>query len=113
MLMTGLFVGGGFRFDLKKLYLYTLVHWIKKLAGKDIKCTLLLANYRNVLFVNSRLTLTAAQSIGHGPEHRFPAAMEDISAIHLWLVKDMGVPIRKLIWGKDNKMTFDDRNPFH
>jgi hypothetical protein len=53
--------------------------------------------------VNSQLILTAGESIGHGPEHRFPAAMEDISVIHQWLINDMGVPVGKLIWGKTEK----------
>ncbi|KAI8328269.1 Alpha/Beta hydrolase protein [Chlamydoabsidia padenii] len=76
--------GGGFRFDLRKLYLPALIHWIKKLAAKDTKCTILLANYR------------------HYPNHPFPAAMEDITTIHYWLLNDMGVPRTKLMWGADD-----------
>ncbi|ORZ09548.1 Alpha/Beta hydrolase protein [Absidia repens] len=76
--------GGGFRFDLGGLYIPTFVHWIKKLATKDIKCTMLLATNC------------------HFHQHPFPAAMKDISAIHRWLVEDMGIPCNKLIWGADD-----------
>ncbi|CAO3595471.1 unnamed protein product [Absidia cylindrospora] len=38
----------------------------------------------------------------HLRQHPFPAAMKDISTIHRWLMKDMGIPSDKLIWGADD-----------
>lgn len=45
--LTDLSLGGGFRFDLSPLYMNTLITLIKALeADKNLKCTMLVANYR-------------------------------------------------------------------
>ncbi|KAI9322507.1 Alpha/Beta hydrolase protein [Dichotomocladium elegans] len=77
--------GGGFRVDLSQLYIKTFATWIRALeADKNMKCTIFVAKYRL------------------GPEHPFPAAVDDLKSTYEWLVNTVHVPPSKLIVGADD-----------
>ncbi|KAI9483572.1 MAG: Alpha/Beta hydrolase protein [Benjaminiella poitrasii] len=77
--------GGGFRFDLGKLYTSTFATWIRALeADKGIKSMVFVAKYR------------------HGPEHLFPAAMDDVAKTYDWLVNNLQIDPKKIIIGGDD-----------
>ncbi|KAI8072254.1 Alpha/Beta hydrolase protein [Gilbertella persicaria] len=77
--------GGGFRFDLGKLYTPTFASWIRALeADKGIKSMIFVADYQ------------------HGPEHLFPAPIKDIAKTYHWLIKNMNIEPRKIILGADD-----------
>ncbi|CAO3644887.1 unnamed protein product [Cunninghamella blakesleeana] len=76
--------GGGFRVNLGKLYYKTFVHWLKQMETHNIKCTIIVANYRL------------------SPEYKYPAATEDIIKIHDWLLNSLNIPKDHIIWGADD-----------
>ncbi|KAG2237209.1 Alpha/Beta hydrolase protein [Thamnidium elegans] len=77
--------GGGFRFDLGKLYTSTFATWIRALeADKGIKSMVFVADYKR------------------GPEELFPAAIKDIGEIYHWLVETLQIDPKKIIIGGDD-----------
>ncbi|KAI7905512.1 Alpha/Beta hydrolase protein [Cokeromyces recurvatus] len=77
--------GGGFRFDLGRLYTSTFTTWIRALeADKGIKSMIFVANYK------------------HGPENRFPSAINDIARTYDWLIHILQIHPKKIIIGGDD-----------
>ncbi|CEP16816.1 hypothetical protein [Parasitella parasitica] len=77
--------GGGFRFDLGKLYTPTFATWIRALeADKRIKSMIFVAEYE------------------HGPEHLFPAAVNQIAKTYSWLTNTLNIDPKKIIIGADD-----------
>ncbi|KAI9302085.1 Alpha/Beta hydrolase protein, partial [Cunninghamella echinulata] len=76
--------GGGFRVNLGKLYYSTFVHWLSQMEIQNIKCTILVANYRL------------------SPEYKYPTATEDVAKTHEWLLNTMNIPNHNIIWGADD-----------
>ncbi|CAO3624757.1 unnamed protein product [Cunninghamella echinulata] len=76
--------GGGFRVNLGKLYYSTFVHWLSQMEIQNIKCTILVANYKL------------------SPEYKYPAATEDIAKTYEWLLNTMNISHHKIIWGADD-----------
>ncbi|KAI8647887.1 Alpha/Beta hydrolase protein [Parasitella parasitica] len=77
--------GGGFRFDLGKLYTPTFATWIRALeADKGIKSMIFVAEY------------------DHGPEHLFPTAVNQIAETYSWLTNTLNIDPKKIIIGADD-----------
>ncbi|OBZ84345.1 Carboxylesterase LipF [Choanephora cucurbitarum] len=77
--------GGGFRFDLGKLYTPTFATWIRALqADRNIKSMVFVADYHL------------------GPEQLFPTAMKDVARTYDWLVDTMHISPQKIIIGGDD-----------